>query len=466
MELFRRWGLADVLRQAAPLKPEWCRKVVFCTTLQGAVITEFDDAFGMRASAEDLFAEGGQQVPQPVVEEVLRNHLASTGLVDLRFGERLTGLTETKTAVTCQITRTDGSTYELNVAYVAGCDGARGVSREAIGSTFSGLSSPRPNLNAVFRAPGLRPAIGDAIQYWVIGTEVKGTIGPLDGVDLWWAGLGGVDANCSREQAGDLIAALTGQTADEIGLDLLATDPWVPRMLIADRYASDRVFLVGESAHVNPPFGGHGFNTCVGDAVNLGWKLAAVLDGWAGPGLLATYELERRHVAQDTIDSARRNLEASGPDIAMTAEGLQATKYEEFNSLGLVLGYSYEDSPIVMAASDGEPSTTVSYTPSTAPGSRLPHAWVAPKHSLYDDLGDGFTLLLGSDSEPAAVAEFTDAADRLGIPLRVLSAPLGWAESQSLLVRPDQHIAWRGEIVTPDVLGHIVGHATGEPSDS
>ncbi|WP_113699234.1 FAD-dependent monooxygenase [Nonomuraea lactucae] len=457
MELFRRWGIAGAIRNAAPLKPGWCRRVVFCTTLNGERITEFDDAFGMRAAPSDLFAEGGQQVPQPIVEEVLRAHLQSTGLVELRLQERVTGLTESSDSVTCEITRDDESTYQITVEYVAGCDGAKGVSRDAIGSTLVGVSSPRSNLNTVFRAPGLRPAIGEAIQYWVIGPEVKATMGPLDGKGLWWAGLGGIDATCTERRVVELLAALTGQPADETGIELLATDPWVPRMLIADRYASARVFLVGESAHVNPPFGGHGFNTCVGDAVNIGWKLAAVLRGWAGRELLSTYQAERRDVAQQTIDSATRNLEASGPDIARTAERIQETKYEEFNSLGLVLGYSYHGSPVVVTTNEAPPFTVVSYTPSTVPGSRLPHAWLEPGHALYDDLGRGFTLIHPRVADPGAIARFQSEAERLGIPLTVIPAPAAWAREPFLLVRPDQHIAWRGRQLDASVLLRVVG---------
>jgi 2-polyprenyl-6-methoxyphenol hydroxylase-like FAD-dependent oxidoreductase len=457
MELFRRWGIADAVREAAPLKPEWCRRVVFCTTLNGEVITAFDNAFGMRAEPSDLFAEGGQQVPQPVVEEVLRSHLQSSGLVDFRFGDRVAGLIESREAVTCEIRRPDESSYTLTAEYVAGCDGARGATRDAIGSTLIGMSSPRSNLNAVFRAPRLRPAIGRAIQYWAIGPDVKGAIGPLDHDGLWWAGLGGMDATCTEERAVELFAALTGQPASEIGFELLATDPWVPRMLIADRYATDRVFLVGESAHVNPPFGGHGYNTCVGDAVNLGWKLAAALQGWAGPGLLKTYELERRAVAQQTIDSAARNLEASGPDIARTAERIQETKYEEFNALGLVLGYSYHDSPIVITTDPPPAFDVVHYTPSTAPGSRLPHAWLEPGHALFDDLGRGFTLLHPCGADTAQVAQFESAAARRGIPLTVTPAPAGEPDEPFLLVRPDQHIAWRGHILAEAVLLHAAG---------
>ncbi len=446
MELFRRWGIADLVRDRAALSPRWCRKVVFCDTLAGEVITEFDDAFGMRAAPVDDFAESGQQVPQPVVEQVLREHLAATGLVDLRFGDRLVGLVEHVNHVTCEIARADTSTYQLDVEFVAGCDGARGASRAAVGATFEGVTSPRSNLNLVFRAPGLDPSVGDAVQYWAIGPEVKGTVGPLDRDGLWWAGLGGIDASCSPDRAIALLCGLLGQEADDVGIELLATDPWTPRMLMSSTYATDRVFLVGESAHVNPPFGGHGFNTCVGDAVNLGWKIAAVLAGWGAQTLLASYEAERRHVAQETIDSAQRNLEASGPDIAQTAEGLQHTKFEEFNSLGLVLGYSYAGSPVIWSDAGALPPDVTMFTPSCEPGSRLPHAWIAPEVSLYDTLGRGFTLLHPAAlvDDPGLARDLRDLVASSPVPLASAPLPLDWNHHPYVLVRPDQHVCWVG----------------------
>ena len=128
---------------------------------------------------------------------------------------------------------------------------------------------------------------------------------------------------------------------------MLATDPWIARMLVADTFADRRVFLVGESAHVNPPWGGHGFNTSVGDAVNIAWKIAAVEHGWAPPELLASYESERRGVVEQTVASAESNMRALAGDLPADAAAIQRAKRTEFHSLGLVLGYSYAGSPVI-----------------------------------------------------------------------------------------------------------------------
>ncbi|GAA2357165.1 FAD-dependent monooxygenase [Streptomyces violaceusniger] len=460
MELFRRWGVADAVRRAAPLSPAWCRRVVFCGTLAGEAITEFQDVFGLGAAEHGLAAESGQQVAQPVVEDVLRAHLARTGLAELRLGERLSGFTAQPDGVACEIVRADGSTYRLVSEYLLGCDGGRSTVRDGIGATLHGSSAPRANLNAVIQAPSLRPAAGAALHYWVVGTDVPGVVGPLDHDGTWWVTLADVGESAGTERAVELIARLAGRSVAELGIDVLSTDPWTPRMMLADRFATERVFLVGESAHVNPPLGGHGFNTCVGDAVNIGWKIAAVLRGWGGPGLLASYEVERRGVAELTLASAVRNLRASGPDRATTAEKIQETKAEEFHSLGLVLGYTYAGSPVIAGdGADGPPQLSVeSYVPTTLPGARLPHSWVAPGHALYDDLGRGMTLLRPPDSDAEAVAAFAERAADLGVPLTLLTFPTGtdWARDY-LLVRPDQHIAWRGRDLETADLSRLCG---------
>jgi hypothetical protein len=222
------------------------------------------------------------------------------------------------------------------------------------------------------------------------------------------------------------------------------------------------VFLVGDAAHLNPPWGGHGYNTCVGDAVNLGWKLVAVLRGWAGPALLDSYEPERRPVARQTIaDASAQESRLAGafghPELeAETAAGERrraevaaalAAKRGEFHSLGLVLGYHYAGSPVVL--DDGSPvpeHRPQEYHGSARPGARLPHRWLPDGSSLFDHLGPGFTLLR---LDPTADADgFGRAAAAASAPLTVLDLP-GLPDAADygaplLLLRPDQHIAWRG----------------------
>lgn len=198
--------------------------------------------------------------------------------------------------------------------------------------------------------------------------------------------------------------------------------------------------------------------------MNLGWKLAAVLARWGGPRLLESYAPERRRIAQQTIDSAATNLRASGVDLARTPDALQASKAEEFYSLGLVLGYSYAGSPVLP---DGEPepaSDVCHYRPSFHPGARLPHIWLTPDESLYDVLGRGFSLLVpGGEGAAGDAAEFEARCRRRSVPLTVVPVPpcATGAPGQLLLVRPDQHIAWAGHDLAEIDLGLLTGHGPG-----
>jgi 2-polyprenyl-6-methoxyphenol hydroxylase-like FAD-dependent oxidoreductase len=450
MEHLRRWGLADELRAAAPLSVAWSQRVMFCQSLSGKCVTTFDGAFGLTTERDDRFAEAGQQVPQPVVEEVLRAHVARSPHVDLRLGQTVTGLAPGDDGVTVTVRDGAGASYRVRAGYVLGADGAAGLTRDQIGARYVGRSDPRPNFNVVFRAPGLDTDLGPAVQYWVLDAPVPGVIGRLDLSDLWWAILPGIEPDYGAGHAAELITGLVGRPVEH---ELLASDPWTARMLVADKFSAGRIFLVGESAHVNPPWGGHGFNTSVGDSVNIAWKIAAVLQGWAPERLLASYEPERRGVVEQTVASAGSHLRNLAGDLAQDEETIQRLKSPEFFSLGLVLGYSYAGSPIVQpaysprAAGPAEIPEVTSYAPTSEPGARLPHWWLPDGSSLYDHLGPAFTLLgpEGGSREPGVAALAERAASRR-IPLAVVPAPASYPWAQEfLLVRPDQHIAWRAD---------------------
>jgi 2-polyprenyl-6-methoxyphenol hydroxylase-like FAD-dependent oxidoreductase len=460
MEHLRRWGLADELRAAAPLPVAWSQRVVFCETLSGRCLTSFDGAFGLTTERDDRFAEAGQQVPQPVVEEVLRGHVGRSGHVDLRLGHTVTGLAQDDAHVTVTARDETGVSYQIRAQYVLGCDGASGVTRGQIGASYVGRSDPRPNFNMVIRAPSLDTRLGPAVQYWVLDAPVPGVIGRLDLSGTWFAITPGIDPEYGNEHSAELITGLVGAPVEH---ELLASDPWTARMLIADKFGDRRVFLVGESAHVNPPWGGHGFNTSAGDAVNIAWKIAAVLQGWAPECLLASYEPERRDVVEKTVASAASHLSKLAGDLPRDESSIQQAKGPEFYSLGLVLGYSYAGSPVIQPSA-GPPAMTdaTSYVPTTEPGARLPHWWLPDGSSLYDHLGHGFTLLCpdpgrarqrsdernGDDGHAgrAAVADLRQRARDRRIPLTVLHPPPSypWAD-EFLLVRPDQHVAWRAD---------------------
>jgi 2-polyprenyl-6-methoxyphenol hydroxylase-like FAD-dependent oxidoreductase len=484
MEHFRRWGLADHIRKAANLPVAFSQEAVVCASLLGREITRFGDCFGLAPQQRAEFAESGQQVAQPIVEKVLRDAVADLPTVTFAVGWAVRSLAEDADAVVVEAAGPDGASGRVAAQYVVGCDGPNSTVREAIGARLLGDADGRVNLNVVFRAPGLAERVphGPAVHYWVFNPRITGVMGPFDLHGTWWAGIGGAGASDggqpSPERVADLLAELVGERVDG---EVLCTDSWNARMQLADTVQTSRVFLAGDAAHLNPPWGGHGYNTGIGDAVNIGWKLAATLQGWGGAALPASYSPERRAVAEQTIADTTLNMRAvlslrgiTDPDAAASA--IQQAMNGEFHSLGLVLGYEYANSPVIAYTDAEHPRpplphrhSLTAYTPSTRPGARLPHQWLPDGRSLYDTLGPALTLLrTTTNGGEAGCAPLIDAAHRRAIPLAVADIPNpnpAYADVTALLVRPDHHIAWRSQNteVTPQsahaILDHILGIA-------
>ncbi len=467
MEHFRRWGIADAVREQAPLRQEWSDEAVFCTTVLGREVTRFDQCFGLHLIHDELVAEGGQQAPQPLIELVMRDAVTARPMVELVTGWTITSIEQAQDGVLASMQDGEGSTRTIRASYAVGCDGPRSVVRDSIGATMEGGADGRPNFNIVFRSEELAARIphGDAVHYWVLNPEQPGVVGRLDLVDRWWCIAMGVDVERGAADPRLLVRNLIGDEQSGVPIEVIATDPWRARMQLANTYGSGRVFLAGDAAHQNPPWGGHGFNTGIGDAVNIGWKLAAVLQSWAPASLLRSYELERKPVGAETIAVASTNMATLAPELGdprllgsddefaaarpLVAATVQRTKYGEFHSLDLVLGTSYRSSPIVCAEPAGQdqaPADSDAYQPSAAPGKRLPHRWLDADCSLYDVLGPEHSLV--GDLNELGASQIADAAARLGIPLTTVELPRKLAmsafEAPLVLVRPDQHVAWRG----------------------
>lgn len=482
MEHFRRWGIAGTVRRLAPIPQSWSDQVVFCTTLLGREVTRFDHCLGLDLVGDELVAEGGQQAPQPLIESIMRDRVRELPDAELLVGYRLVDLRQDDSALVATVADESGTPSTIRSEFLVGCDGSRSVVREAIGARYEGSSDGRPNFNVVFRADSLasRMRFGNAVHYWVLNPAQPGLAGRLNLVDEWWCVIMGVSAEEGAVDPARLVHNLIGDSEEPIAVKVLATDPWRARMQVSDTFRSGRVFLAGDAAHQNPPWGGHGFNTGIGDAVNIGWKLSAVLNGWASEKLLDSYEIERRPVATETIAVATKNMSTLGPELGdprlvgsdvefasvqpVVAAATQRAKRAEFHSLDLVLGTSYADSSIVVAdreetesgPRENEPGV---YVPSAAPGNRLPHKWLAGHRSLYDALGSEYSLV-GDVSLPVA-RQLVEAAARLRVPLATVEMDCDFAEqlfaAPLVLVRPDQHVAWRGSrTADPDAVMRTV----------
>jgi 2-polyprenyl-6-methoxyphenol hydroxylase-like FAD-dependent oxidoreductase len=469
MEHLRRWGLADRFRSVAPLPTWWSQDVAFCTSLLGSEIARFTGVLGL--SDEGVSPELGQQAPQYVLEEMLREIITDQPTCTFLVGYRVSDLNCRDDSVEVTVRHADGRGERIAAEYVLGADGARSIVREAIGARYEGTHALRPNLGVTFRSAklmGLLPS-PPAVQSWLVNDATPGVMGPVDRDGTWWLIAFGVDAATDEQ---DLRRLVEGALGRPVPMEIISTDPWTARMELADRCRSGRVFLIGDAAHLNPPFGGHGLNTGIGDAVDLGWKLAAVLDGWGGPGLLDSYEAERRPLQQRVIAEAAKNMSVLSAELVrdslddqgpageqarrIAAEHITATKSAEYFSLDLVLGHQYRDSPVLPAASpDDHWATTV------RPGRRIPHVWLSPGVSTLDLAGPGFSAIV---ADRAGLDPVVKAAAERQVPLTVhdeggdvLAARLG---ANVIILRPDHIVAWSGDGFPRDadaLLGQLSG---------
>jgi 2-polyprenyl-6-methoxyphenol hydroxylase-like FAD-dependent oxidoreductase len=475
MEAYRGLGIAQAIRDNARLPFGWSDSAVFCTSLTGHTIERFDGVFALSDVQCDDLAEPAQWCAQNRLEEALRGTVAGRPTISTRWGWSLVGVEQDGTGVTAVVVGADGEQRRIRGAYLVGADGSRSRVRGEVGIRLAGRSHGVRNLQVIFTAPGLSEAHpqGRAVQYWVLNSEVNGLMGMLDTEGTWWAIIIDAPADLDELSARDAIHTMIGGSHP---IRIRSMDPWQARMLVADRYRHDRCFLAGDAAHQNPPWGGFGANTGIGDAVDLGWKLAAALHGWAGPGLLDSYEHERRPVALRAIAEAERNMQVLTGELARpeltddgeagtrarlrTAEAIREAKAAELYTLGFVLGTGYPDSPLV-GSPDPAPPDTSTYRPAGAPGARLPHRWLNRQRSLYDVLGPGFTLL---EIAAAPACEWEQAAAKRNIPFQRyrLNRP-DWHShfgGRYVLVRPDRHVAWRGD-ETPIDVGAVLDKACG-----
>ena len=488
-EHLRRWGIADRLAAASPFGVDYPGNVLFVTRLSGPCIIRFDHALNCSPQRDERYSEHSQWIPQYKLEKVLRDHALTLPSVTLQFGLEFLSFRQDQHTVQLRVRDTStNSERTIETNYLVGADGSRSAVRKQIGATMIGTAGLSYNYNTIFRAPGLANAHphGPAVMYWQINGEVPSLIGPMDRDDLWFfmPTMLPPDVSFTNEQVQSMIRRSTGI---DLPYEILSSDVWVANRLLADRYSAGRVFLIGDACHLHPPFGGFGMNMGVADAVDLGWKLAAVLQDWGGATLLDSYEFERRQAHELVLNEAATNhthlpnnlyqagLDEMSPRGAalrqQVAELIRRTKTDEFYALGVVLGYRYENSPIVVndaIANDWQQSRD--YRPSAAPGCLAPHHWLADGRSLYDLFGSGFTLLVLGNAEGSDIESAERDASRSHVPLTIVRLPdAALAEryrATRALIRPDQHVAWRGDVWPgPGVLAVASGRgATAAPT--
>ena len=482
-EHLRRWGIADTLRAASPIDSDRPSTVVFATRMNGPLLARFDNALSGSRSKHNSYSEEAQWVPQYVLEGVLQRYAETLPGVEIHFATEFVSMTQTADAVTSTIRDLKtGETTTVESAYLIGADGPRSPVRDAIGAKMLGKAGTSKNYSIVFRAPDLasRQIHERGIMYWMVNDDVPAMLGVMDEAGLWSFMATKLPGNVDPATLDpvDLIRRSTGLA--DLAVEIVGKDLWIANELVADHYAKGRVFLAGDACHLHPPFGGFGMNMGIGDGVDLAWKLAALLRGWGGETLLRAYEVERRQAHERTIAEAVINFATTGNQLVRPAledvgvigeatrrevgEIIQATKIREFRTLGIVLGMRYQNSPIVVPdGSEPPPEHFMLYLPSAHPGCLAPHLWLADGSSLYDHFGEGFTLLV-AEGDVSAVNALVVAAARHGMPLKVLSLPdprlLARYEARFTLIRPDQHVGWRGNACPADCAA-VIAQLTG-----
>jgi 2-polyprenyl-6-methoxyphenol hydroxylase-like FAD-dependent oxidoreductase len=473
MEHMRRWGIADRIRESSPLPHGYPTDIYFLTRLFGHQLAHIENAFNGAPTRDQRYSEQAQWIPQYVVEAVLKERVAAWPSVRALFATRLDGFTQSAHGVDAQAVRLDDNApITIRAQFLVGADGARSMVRELIGARLEGRHKLANHYNMVIRIPefAASPPRQQGIMYWLVNPEAPAVLAPMDKGSTWTFGLTlkpGM-TEMPDDEAGRRVCQAIGR---DISFEVVARDYWSAHRLIANHYRDARVFLAGDACHLHPPFGGYGMNMGIGDAVDLGWKLAATLQGWGGAGLLDSYERERRPVHVRVLDESVQNYSVLSQHLVRddlendTEAGVSArravgeaiidSKTREFKSLGVVLGSHYSGSPIVVPDGTDPPGDAVStYVPSAHPGCLAPHAWMDDGSSLYDRFGHGFTLLATDAVEEADVERLTAAAANAGVPLRVFDPQR--AELRDLyraklvLIRPDQHVAWRGDDLSVD----------------
>jgi 2-polyprenyl-6-methoxyphenol hydroxylase-like FAD-dependent oxidoreductase len=468
MTHMRRWGLAGEVRRRSPLDPDAPRRVRFATGLFGHDIFAFENAFCAAPVRDDRFPEHAEFIPQYVVEAILLDHVASRTLADIRMQSRFDGF-EQVPGGGVRAAYTDlasGRSHGIAARYMVGADGARSAVRKALGIRMQGQHALASFVTLILRIPGINtdPQLRHALFHWIVDPKAPCIMGPLDRNDTWyWVTAVPQGPETTTEQ---LLGRVRMAMRKDLNIEVLARDAWTVHKLLADRYRDGDVFLAGDACHLHSPFGGHGMNQGISDAVDLGWKLSAALEGWAGPQLLASYETERQPVHRLVLDTSTENaasmsdhflapaLDADSDEgvasRAAAASAVERVKAPEFRSLGMVIGYRYESPAVAQEVDGSAPVFSVTdYRPSAFPGCLAPHAWLDDGASLYDGFGRGFTLLRLGSEDARSEAALMQAAQGRAVPLDVF-APTA-AQLRKLygadyaLIRPDQHVAWRGD---------------------
>jgi 2-polyprenyl-6-methoxyphenol hydroxylase-like FAD-dependent oxidoreductase len=484
MELFRRLGLGSALRAVA-VPEDHPFDVSWITTLTGHELHRFRYASPAQLRALSRQRNDGtasleppMRVSQVEIEPALKQAIERNPLVEVRFGVAFEAFQQDGEKITARLRAAEDRIETLSCRYLVGCDGGGSIVREQLGVALSGKSRIMPRFMAHFKSDARQ-----ILQRWGVTWHYqsnRGTLIAQDDRDTWTLqarfpdGLSPDEVNPSS-----LIEAFAGTSFDH---RIIVANAWTPHLVVADHYGRGRVFLAGDAVHQYIPTGGYGMNTGIADAVDLGWKLAGVLQGFGGPLLLGSYEVERRPVGLRNCEAAEKHNDiraaiarlyqpmlmeqgaVADEKRAIAGSAIAALGNAENECWGIELGYAYRDSPVIWhEAGNVAPDDPMIYVPTTVPGVRLPSVYLDDGSALFDHLGLWFTLIIFNGAPADAMVE---AALERGVPLKVLRliepkcARL--YQAPAVLVRPDQHVAWRGKVAAePAAASRILSRVLG-----
>jgi 2-polyprenyl-6-methoxyphenol hydroxylase-like FAD-dependent oxidoreductase len=474
LELVRRWGLHERVT-AVGFPNDYPGDTLYCTSMHGMVMGRSH----LPPVKDEIPPKGASEtrntVPQWELDRLLVQAVTERGHTMVRCNATFADLTQDELGVTTQVVDPGtGETTTIRSRYVVGCDGAGSAVRRHLDIPFVGRQLDFSlSVTVRIREMTLPEQLARGQRYLLIDESgVWGIFTFMDGREIWRLTVVGAQDKLGADTHDDAALIRRALGSDDIEFEILRREPWRRSQCVAASYRHGRVLLAGDSAHTMSPTGGHGLNTGIGDVSVLGWMLSGALDGWAGPKLFEAYEVERRPIGLrnglkatsnygDWVDRSRyAGVTKDGAEgeaaRARTGQMLISALASEWHSPGTALGYRYEGSPVIVADGTPEPpDDPVTYLPTTRPGHRAPQAALADGRSLVGLFGRGFVLLRVAAAD-VDVEPFQKAAAASGLPLTVedVEGPevAAMYERRLVLVRPDGHVVWRGDVVPDDCV--------------
>lgn len=472
MELCRRWGIADKVANVG-FPDDYPRDVVYCTSLTGYLLGRDELPSTQDRAAPPTTPEMLRKCPQHLFDPLLAEEVNRRELTDVLYSTRFDRFEQDDEGVTSYLTDlSSGNIFTIRSQYLVACDGAASLVRRKSFIPFDGVMLDF-SVSAMIRIPHLEQYHdkGKAERFLLIGTEgTWANLTAVDGRSLWrFTMVGSAEKlDPAKFDMAEAIRRCLG--SDAIPFEIVKVAPWLRTQCCAQRFRAGRVLLAGDACHTTSPTGGHGLNTGLGDVSDLGWMLDAMLKGWGGEHLLEAYHRERRPVAMRNSSSSTANYGVwvykggrdrvldDSPEADAQREAIfrhmSARLQQEWWSTGIGMGYRYEGSPVIVPDGTPEPADPAeTYTPTARSGHRAPHAWIWEDVSTLDLFGKGFVLLRFNASDADAFP-LVAAAESKAVPIRVVDIDddhiAELYERRFVLVRPDGHVAWRGDALPED----------------